>query len=66
MKINRNFYKKCIEVEVYGPYKESVNRDLTILDKIWCRFFSPELNAVYLIRRMQYISGLLFFGGGEI
>lgn len=53
--MTKEFYKKCIEVEVYGPFKECLNRELNFIDKIRCKFFSPELNAVYLIRKMQYL-----------
>lgn len=60
--ITKEFYRKCLEVEVYGPYKEYVNRKLTIIDKIRCRYFSPELSAVYLIRKMQYYKGVPWGG----
>ena len=56
--MTKEFYKKCIEVEVYGPFQEHVNRKLNFLDKVRCKCFSPELNAVYLIRKMQYYSTL--------
>ena len=61
--MTKEFYKKCIEVEVYGAFKECVNRELNFIDKIRCKFFSPELNAVYLIRKMQYLHSSRMGGG---
>ena len=61
--MTKEFYKKCIEVEVYGPFQEHVNRRLNFLDKVRCRIMSPEMNAVYLIRKMQYY-GTSQMGGG--
>ena len=52
--MNKPFYKECIEKEIYSEYRKSKKR-LNIFDKIWCRYLSPELNAVYLIRRKQYL-----------
>lgn len=51
--MDKKLYKECIEKEIYSEYRKSKNR-LTLIDKIWCRYLSPELNAVYLIRRKQY------------
>lgn len=64
--MTKDFYKKCIEIEVYGPFKDVVGRNLTLADKIRCKFFSPELNAIYLIRKMQYYRGLKNVLGGVI
>lgn len=52
--MDKSFYKECIEKEVYGPYKKSKKR-FTFFDKMWCKYLNPELNAVYLIRRKQYL-----------
>ncbi len=52
--MDKSFYKQCIEQEVYSQYREAKKR-LTILDKIWCKYLNPELNALYLIRRKQYL-----------
>lgn len=51
--MDKEFYRQCIEKEIYAEYKQSKKR-LNLVDKIWCRYLSPELNAVYLIRRKQY------------
>ena len=47
-------YKRCISEEVYKPYLITKKR-LNIFDKIWCKYLSPELNAVYLVRKKQYL-----------
>ncbi len=52
--MNRKLYKQCIETEVYGPHKRETGR-LTFFDKIWCRYFAPYSNSVYMIRRMHYL-----------
>ena len=52
--MDKKTYKECIRREVYAEYKKSKGR-LTAFDKIWCRYISPELNAVYLIRKKQYL-----------
>ena len=59
------YERKCLAVNIssrkmFGrshrkPFKECVNRELNFIDKVRCKFFSPELNAVYLIRKMQYL-----------
>lgn len=54
--MDKAFYKKCIEHEVYGEYQKAKGR-LTVFDKIWCKYLNPDLNAVYLIRRKQYLAG---------
>ena len=50
--MTRQFYKECIEEEVYAPYRQAKQK-MSVLDKIWCRYLSPESNAIYLIRRKQ-------------
>ena len=52
--MDKAYYKACIEQEIYLPYRQSKRR-LNWLDKIWCRYVNPELNAVYLVRRKQYL-----------
>ena len=47
-------YKRCISEEVYKPYLSTKKR-LCLFDKIWCKHLSPELNAVYLVRKKQYL-----------
>ncbi len=53
--MDKKFFKECVELEVYGSYKDG---KLSLIDKIWCRFFRPESNSVYLIRRYLYLSSL--------
>lgn len=50
----KEFYKKCICKEVYWPYNETgpVNPIL----KLWCRYFRPESNACFLVRKYLYHS----------
>lgn len=59
--MDKVFYKKCIEVEVYEPYKEAKGR-LNSFDKFWCRYIAPYSNAVYMIRKMQFLYSR---GGGK-
>ena len=55
--MDKKFFKQCIQEEVYGQYKKAKNR-LNFFDKIWCKFLSPQTNAVYLIRKKElYESG---------
>ena len=51
-------YYDCINTEVYLPYEGSIKRKLTIIDKWRCKYLSPQLNAAYLVRKMQYWHGL--------
>ena len=51
-------YDNCIYTEVYLPYEESAKRKLTVIDKWRCKYLSPQLNAAYLVRKMQYWYGL--------
>ncbi len=53
--MDKAFYKKCIEQEVYGEYRKA-KRKLTIFHKIWCKYLNPNSNAVYLIRKKQYLA----------
>ena len=47
----KSFYKQCIDLEVdHWALKGKV----PFLRKMWFRYFQPESNAVYLIRRYQY------------
>lgn len=59
--MDKAFYKACIEKEVYEEYRKSKNR-LTIFDKLWCKYLSPSGNAVYLVRRKQYLEHKGAFG----
>lgn len=52
--MDKSFYKECIATEIYSEYKLNKHR-LTVFDKFWCRYLNPELNAVYLVRRKQYL-----------
>ena len=52
--MDKKTFKKYINCEVYGNYLKSKNR-LNIFDKIWCKYFSPSSNSVYIIRKKQYI-----------
>lgn len=49
--MDKEFYKRCIKIEVYKSYKEA---PLSLVDKIWCRYFRPEFNSFFLIRRYLY------------
>ena len=51
-------FRDCIFAEVYYPFLEGTNRRLTLLNKIRCLYFSPQLNAAYLVRKMLYLHGL--------
>ena len=52
--MNKQFYRECLEAEIYATYRAAKKR-LTIFDKIWLKYISPETNAVYLIRRKQLL-----------
>lgn len=55
--MTKEFWRECIKQEVYESYKKG---KLSIVDKIWCRFFRPESNAAYLVRTfciMQILRG---------
>ncbi len=54
--------KEYLDCEVYGAYREAKGR-LNIFDKIWCKYISPERNAVYLIRKKQYLENSSSKGG---
>ena len=45
---SKDFYNKCIRVEVYKNNRHS------FLDKIWAKYFKPETNSVYLVRKYLY------------
>lgn len=51
--MDKAFYKLCIEKEVFDPYKNSKGK-LNIIDRIWCKYISPESNSIYLVRKKQY------------
>lgn len=52
--MNKAEFKQFIEREVYGPYREG-KKSLSLFDKYWCKYLSPSLNAVYLIRKKQLL-----------
>lgn len=52
--MDKQEFKEYIAIEVYSSYANNKKR-LTLLDKIWCKYLSPSSNAVYLIRRKQYV-----------
>lgn len=54
--------KKCIRLEV----DHSCKANPSIIDILWCRYFRPETNSVYLIRKYLYYSELSSYrrGGG--
>lgn len=45
--MEKRFFRECINKEVYSGYK---NGKLSLFDKIWCKYFRPETNSVFLIR----------------
>ena len=45
---SKSFYKNCIKTEVFKSKKCS------LLKKIWFKYFKPETNSVYLIRKYLY------------
>lgn len=58
--MTKKSFEECIKYEVYESYKNSKGR-LSLFDKIWCKYLSPSTNAVYLIRKKQYLES-----GGRI
>lgn len=52
--MNKKQFYECVYEEVLKPYEKSKGR-LSIFDRIWCLVFSPEGNAVYLIRKKEYL-----------
>lgn len=49
--MNKRDFKLLICKEVFFPYGDKAN----IVKKIWCKYIRPESNAVYLIRKYQYL-----------
>lgn len=49
--MDKKYLKECIKLEVYDSYKTG---KLSLIDKIWCRYFRPESNSVFLIRKYLY------------
>lgn len=58
--MDKKSFKQYVDYEIFRPYRESKKR-MSIFDKIWCKYFNPELNAVYLIRKKQLLES-----GGKI
>lgn len=52
--MKKKILKEYLEKEIYETYRISKNR-MNILDKIWVRYISPESNAIFLIRKKQYL-----------
>ena len=44
---------ELIKIEIYEPYKKAKGR-IRFFDKIWLRYFSPESNAILLVRKKEY------------
>ncbi len=55
--MDRQFYKKCIEYEVYRGSDSSINK-VSLFRKFWNKHYCPQTNSVYLIRKMQYYYSL--------
>lgn len=53
--MNKEFFNKCLEIEVYGPYRTAKCR-LNFFDKLWCKYIAPHSNAIYMIRKMQLLN----------
>lgn len=51
--MDKYFYKQCIDVEVDHW---SLKGDLNVIRKIQFRYLQPESNAIYLIRKKQYVA----------
>ena len=49
--MNKGNFKLLICKEVFFPYGDTAN----IVKRIWCKYIRPESNAVYLIRKYQYL-----------
>lgn len=58
--MDRKFFKQCIREEIYATYKRSKGR-LMLFDKVWLKYVSPETNALYLIRKKEFLES-----GGKI
>ena len=58
--MDKKFFKQCVKEEVYSAYKKAKGR-LTLFDKLWCKYVSPETNALYLIRKKEFLES-----GGKI
>ena len=58
--MDKAFFKQCIKKEVYGDY---ITGRLSLIDKIWCRYYRPRSNSVFLIRKFQYYTEKCKSGG---
>ena len=47
--MDKSFYKKCIQYEVYG------NKKLNFMEKLIKKYFAATTNCVFMIRKMQYL-----------
>lgn len=52
--MNWKEYKDLVWYEVFSEYKKAKGR-LTLVDRFWRMYISPEGNATYLIRKQQYL-----------
>lgn len=52
--MDKSEYNKLVKFEVYEFYEKSFHRRLSWIDKIRVKYLSPQGNATYLIRKMQY------------
>ena len=64
--MTKDFLNHCLDMEVYGPYQKHLNRSLYSFEKLRCKFISPEFNAIYLLRKMQFYSEKSCVLGGVI
>ena len=55
--MDRSFYNACLNKEVFLDYQNP-----SLRARIWLKYFKPETNSVYLIRRFQFLIG----GGGTV
>lgn len=60
--MNWKEYKDLVWYEVFSEYKKAKGR-LTLIDRFWRMYISPEGNATYLIRKQQYLQSR---GGGVL
>lgn len=52
--MDKKYFHECIQQEILSPYYHSKGH-LNLMDKIWCKFISPEGNAMYLVRKKEYL-----------
>ncbi|WP_051611965.1 hypothetical protein [Xylanibacter ruminicola] len=52
--MDKSEYNELVKFEVYEFYESFLHRRLSWIDKIRAKYISPQGNATYLIRKMQY------------